>query len=138
MTGDAQAFAALAQDPTLAHPEHVDPPAECAYRAQRPAVGLLRGSTLARASPTWRAGHWSCSRSLAAARARRGRPAALAATARLLAVVGPASRSRPGSRRCSELTPELLAAALLGRRRSSAATRPSRASPIATAVRRQR
>lgn len=40
--GDGQTFAALAQDPTLARPEVFrGPPAEAAYRAQRPLLGWL-------------------------------------------------------------------------------------------------
>jgi len=41
VTGDAQAYATLAQDPLLTHPENVDPPAEYSYRAQRAVWGYL-------------------------------------------------------------------------------------------------
>lgn len=41
VTGDGQAFAALAQDPSLARPEVIAEDGEFAYRAQRPVWGYL-------------------------------------------------------------------------------------------------
>ena len=41
VTGDGQAFAALAQDPLLVHPEAIEAKGEYAYRAQRPLWAYL-------------------------------------------------------------------------------------------------
>jgi hypothetical protein len=111
VTGDAQAFAGLAQDPTLARPENIDPPAEYAYRAQR---------------PTWSYLAWAGS---------LGQPALagwalvlleIASAGLLAAVVGLLCARRgaspwiglivvvAGLQSLSELTPELLATALVG------------------------
>jgi hypothetical protein len=111
VTGDAQAFAALAQDPTLAHPERFDPPAEFSYRAQRPVWGHLAWvSSFGRPDL---AGWALVVLSVLAAGALAAVTAALAARRGcspwwgLLAVGA-------GLQTLSELTPELLAAALLG------------------------
>jgi hypothetical protein len=45
VTGDAQAFAALAQDPLLARPGVIKAPGEFSYRAQRPLWGYLAWAT---------------------------------------------------------------------------------------------
>ena len=111
VTGDAQAFAALAQDPTLAHPEHVDPPAEYAYRAQRPVWGYLAWIT-SLGQPDL-AGWALVVLSVLGAAALAAVTAALAQRRGcspwwgLLVVVA-------GLQTLSELTPELLAAALFG------------------------
>ena len=111
VTGDAQAFAALAQDPTLAHPEHVNPPAEYPYRAQRPVWGYLAWAT-SLGQPDL-AGWALVALSVIAAGALAVVAAALAQQRGcspwwgLVAVAA-------GVQTLSELTPELLGAALLG------------------------
>jgi hypothetical protein len=111
VTGDAQAFAALAQDPTLAHPEHVNPPVEYAYRAQRPVWGYLAWATSL--GQPGLAGWALVALSIAAAGTLASVTALLARRRGcspwwgLVAVLA-------GTQTLSELTPELLAAALLG------------------------
>jgi len=111
VTGDAQAFAALAQDPTLARPENVNPPVEYSYRAQRPVWGYLAWATSLGRSTL--AGWALVAMSVVAAGALAAVVAALAQRRGCspwwgLVVIA------AGIQTLSELTPELLAAALLG------------------------
>ena len=111
VTGDAQAFAALAQDPMLAHPEHIDPPEEYAYRAQRPVWGYLGWAT-SLGQPQL-AGWALVALSIVAAGALASAVAALSmrrGAAPWWGMVALVAGFQP----LQELTPELLAAALVG------------------------
>ena len=111
VSGDGQAFAALAQDPTLAHPEVIDEPGEYSYRAQRPLWGYLAwGLSLGQSALV---GWALVALTILSCGAACGVAAALALERGaspwwgLVAVLA-------GIHSLSELTPELLAFAFLG------------------------
>jgi hypothetical protein len=111
VSGDGQAFAAIAQDPTLARPELVPGEGEFAYRAQRPLWGYLAWSASL--------GHGELAGWVLALLTVLAAGACVAVVAGLLLQRGLSpwwalAVLAAGLESISQLTPELLALALFG------------------------